>query len=389
MKLISIGFTALVLTLTGCGGGSGGASNIVSDSCSDLNSDTFSCEQMLQDITAVVSDNVDTLVTDLTQLDDDIGNYCSSVQDSGRLDTAKTQWLAVMENVQQLEVMQFGLIKDARDSFYNWPLNDTCRVDVQIASDPLANFDTIANGRRGLNAVEYILFKPEVQDSCSSFASVSTWQDDNSPEEEKQARCGYAKRISADLVVTATALKAELVNYDITSEFTSLQTAANSISDALFYIDKQTKDAKIRDVIPQESAGSFNVGLLESQFAFASTAHLKNNLIGAKAILEAGLNDYLIASGQQSIATEMISTLDNAITNIDAISGNMNTAITGASDVGACINTAANGIYDGNSDIESFCALQFNIKQFTDLLKEDFTMILSFSKPAIADGDND
>jgi predicted lipoprotein len=389
MKLISIGFTALILTLTGCGGDSGGAANLANDSCSDLNSDAFNCEQMLQDITAVASNNVDTLVTDLTQLDTDIVSYCD-LQDTASLNTAKAQWLVVMANVQQLEVMQFGLIEGARDNFYNWPLNDSCRLDVQIASAPLEDFDTVSNSRRGLNAVEYILFKPEVLASCASqFSAISTWQSDNTSAEQKLARCEYAKRISADLVVTATELKAELVNYDITSEFTSLQAAANSISDALFYIDKQTKDAKIRDVLPQESTGVFSANLLESQFALVSKTHLKNNLIGAKAILQAGLNDYLIASGQQSIATEMILTLDNAITNIDAISGNMNTAITGASEASACINNAANGTYDGSSDIQSICALQFNIKEFTDILKFEFAQTLSFIRPAIADGDND
>ena len=390
MKLAFATSVLLTLSLTGCGGSGASSTTLTTDVCKELSSDTFSCNTMLQDMTSVAQQTVTTVKTSLTQLDSDVASYCSA-QDAGSLSTAQAQWTTTMAAVQKMEVMQFDAIATERNQFYNWPSNDNCKVDFQIATDPTEDITGVATGRRGLNAVEYILFEEDTLASCTSFSAVEEWVAETSPATRKQARCDYAKVVTADLVNRASALETELSTLDLTTKLNSLQAAANSISDALFYVDKQTKDAKLIAALPQAADGEFKATSLESQFANTSKEHMKNNLLGAKAIFTAndqtGFEDYLIAAGQQEIADNMIAALDAALANLDAIDADFYTAVSNASDKAACINTT--DYVAGDSDIIKLCALQKNIKAFTDLLKEDFVMVLKFTKPAAADGDND
>jgi len=389
MKLAFATSVLLTLSLTGCGG-SGASTTLTTDVCKELSSDTFSCNTMLQDMTSVAQQTVTTVKTSLKQLDSDVASYCSA-QDVGSLSTAQAQWATTMEAVQQMEVMQFDAIATERNQFYNWPSNDNCKVDFQIATDPTEDITGVATGRRGLNAVEYILFEEDTLASCSSFSAVEEWVAETSPATRKQARCDYAKVVTADLVNRASALETELSTLDLTTKLNSLQAAANSISDALFYVDKQTKDAKLKAALPQASDGEFTETSLESQFAHISKEHLKNNLLGAKAIFtgndQTGFEDYLIAAGQESIATDMLAALDAALANLESIEGDLFTAVSNAESVSTCIN--ATDYVAGDDDIVKICALQLSVKAFTDLLKEDFVMVLKFTKPAAADGDND
>lgn len=381
----------LTLPLLGCGGSGSGSSSTTVDTCSAFESDTFNCGTMLEETTRVAVETVVATKASFNLLDTSIAAFCADLGNA-TLTAAQTQWTAAMASVQQLEVMQFDVIADARDNMYNWPLNDTCKVDLQIASGPTEDITAVAAGRRGLNAIEYILFQDVALQSCAdTYTAVATWLADDV--NHQQERCDYAKLISADLVTQATQLSTQVASLDLASQFDSLQEAANAVSDALFYVDKQTKDAKLKAALPQSNDGEFTESVLESQFAHVSKEHIQNNLIGAKAILtangEMGLVDYLTAVGQEDVGTNMVAAIDASLTNLDAITGDFNEAIAAAEDVAACINTASTGEYVGDSDIESICALQFNIKTFTDILKEDFTATLKFTIPAEADGDND
>jgi predicted lipoprotein len=399
MKLGYVFTLLLILPLSGCGSSSDTAapaeipdnSGESTDTCNVLKGDNFNCATMLKDITTVALQTVTSVKTSLVQLETDITSYCAA-QDTVTLVTAKAQWATTLAAVQQLEVMQFDVIDSARDNFYNWPLNDTCKVDLQIASGATTDISTVATGRRGLNAIEYILFEEDTLSRCAvTFGAVSSWVTENSLDVRKKARCDYAKVVTIDLVSRAVTLEQELSSLDLATKYDSLQAAANRISDALFYVDKQTKDAKIISVLPQTEDADFKATSLESQFAHLSKAHLQNNLLGARAIFTAndqtGLEDYLIAAGQTSLATDMLAALDAATATLESIEGDLHTAVSNASSQSACINSAV--YVAGDSDITKLCVLQKNLKTFTDLLKEDFVMVLKFTKPAAADGDND
>jgi predicted lipoprotein len=386
--LIILSSTALIA----CGGGN--TSTVASDACAEL--DGFDCEAMLQDITNVTKAKAAELTTVLTELSSDVDLYCANTSGATELDNAQAAFKNTMAIVQQLEVMQFGPIAEVRDDFYVWPTNSLCRIDDQVATSPTADISNIDGNSRSLTAVEYLLFNEDVILQCQSALGVEAWMA-STPDlsDRKDARCAYAKNIVDDLELKAASLETALSDYDLTTAFGTLQLAANAISDGLFYVDTQTKDAKIKEPLILNSTSSsdveFNVAQLESQFAAVSKEHINNNLIAAKAIIEAGIDDYLIAKGQQGLVTNMLDALDGALENVAAIDGSLNAALTTQDiDASACTNLGSSGTYDeASEDLEVLCALQWNIKTFTDLLKQDFVLALSFSTPATADGDND
>lgn len=390
MKLKAIIVSSMLAALTACGGG-GGSSTTVTDTCSELSNDSFDCKTMLQDINTVAVTKVTELETALTNFSSKVDNYCADTAIG--LTDVKTEFSTTMAVMQQLDAMQFGPMAEARDDFYIWPSNSICRVDEQVATAPNAVLSSVDPARRGLTAVEYLLFESDVAAQCLALDSVDTWVNTTvtNVTERTEARCDFAKRIVDDLELKAATLKANQTAYDFSEAFDTLQGGANHISNALFYIDTQTKDVKIKAPLPQSSNDDFDAGKLESQFANVSKENIENNLLAAKEIIQAGIDDYLAVKGEQSLATNMVAAIDGALANITEIDGTLDAAITAAdTTVSDCINLGSDGSYDSNStDLEAYCALQWNIKTFTDLLKDDFVVALRFSTPATADGDND
>lgn len=404
---IRLGFSAaLIALLAGCGGSSGGAGgSATTDACKELDNDTFSCADMVNDLVEFgVRPLTDDFATQAQALHDATNTYCAPLIADGtdtdaNLTAAQNAWVAAAETVQQLAVMQFGpLGNDDTDfpSIYAWPTVSACNVDLQVVSGSLAS-----DNRAGMFAMEYLLFSDKGSKSCTTEQSttVNEWFNDNNEAARQVDRCEYAQLVADDLVEKATAMETAWNSYDLSTAGSTLQAAAGKVTDALFYIDKQTKDAKIKAALPQATDESFDATVLESQFANDSKEAIIANLQGAKRILIAndvaantGFDDYFAALGRDDITTDMVTALDQAIANAQAIDGTIFAALSSATDenVQSCINYANDGQYsDGLSDLMTFCALQYNIKMFTDILKGDFVQATSFTVPASADGDAD
>lgn len=400
-----------MLALAGCGGSSGGSGS-VSDVCNDLTSSEFSCDTMLTDLVAEgVIPVVEDFETNLALLDTSVGDYCADISNSTKLETAGFAWVSVMVPLQQLNVMGFGPNADLENgltSFYDWETANPINIDIAIAKSVLfAEIDLPASdNEKDLVAIEYILFAPSViqtdGESANENSNVKTWREQNTEENEiQQDRCDYAKLITADMVNRVAALKTNWQQFDLASVSSSKQVAANEVAQALFYVDTKTKDLKIKALLPQvdqdnNDAETFNASKVESQFAHISKEHIIENLKGLRVIYTAngnmGLDDYLVAAGQDQIAADMLSTLDAAITNAEAINDSLFDAVTNAADVDTCSTIIGTGLYDvdtESSDIDTLCALQGNVKAFTDVLKFEMIPATSFTAPASADGDND
>lgn len=383
------------VVLVGCGSSS---ENDTSDACVDSNNADFNCATMLNNVVDnVVIPTVNNLVSSLSAQESSLTDYCGEISNADKKAAAQDDWHIAMTHVQQLAVMQFGPLENETTfaQIYSWPSFGATLYDAEIVNyDNAADQEnyTISSGaaRKGLIALEYILFTEDGHFESDS-STVTSWASGKTDQQIQQARCDYGLLVVEDLIDKAEAIQTDWNDFDIVAENSSLQDAANDISDALFYIDKQTKDAKLKEALPQDSQGTFDASELESQFAFVSKAHLKNNLLGAQALLSGndglGLNAYLSAKGQSDLAEDMITSLEEAIANVDAIVGDFQSAVAGATDVPACIN--ASSYENSDSDITKLCALQSSVKAFTDLLKADFVLALSFAKPAEADGDND
>jgi predicted lipoprotein len=396
-----------VLALVGCGASSSSSSSSTvgtTDSCTALDSATFNCAEMLNDI---VEHSVEPLIADFSTkvqaLKTTTTQYCSSLStptSAADLEGAQQAWQATMDAWQQLEVMQFGPLLTERDEFYSWPLNDSCKVDEEVVFALESGYDIstgVTPARRGLDAFEYLVFNSNTDISCAlsnTTPALTAWNAKDSAQKMAD-RCDYAVMVSDDLVTRAASLTQTYVNYDIVADAGSLQLAANLVSDSLFYIDKKTKDDKLLKQLPQTSMDTFKPDDLEFVHASAAKEAIHNNLKGALAIMDGtngngGLGDYLVAAGQSALAEEMISELNTAIatsstTNIStSFRDIMEAAVTG--DVAVCINSISES---ATTDLAKMCGLDNDIRAFTDDLKGQFVLTLGFTTPSEAEGDND
>ena len=413
MKLkLSLLAAMMAAALTGCGGSSGGSSSDdngsaggsdTSNACTELSSDTFTCDQMLNDIVEyAIRPSTAALSAASQELHDTTDTYCAALgeeNEAATLISAKAAWSTAMIEVQQLNAMEIGPLANSDTgltAIYAWPIVSSCLVDIQVMAGELG-----PNNRAGLFAMEYLLFGPAGETSCTGTSDVVDWAATKTTDEIQLARCDYAKLVTGDLINKTSALATAMDEYDLASANNNDQVSAGFVSDALFYNDKQTKDVKIKGLLPQADTEAFDASAAESQFARTSKEHIYYNLQGARKLFTAnsnvGLDDYLVASGQQSIADDMLATLDATIDNLDALSSNTDATndtlfdiVSAGENVQTCLNLGASGIYDNaSSDIDTFCALQYSIKQFTDILKGDYTLLTSFTVPASAGGDAD
>jgi predicted lipoprotein len=380
--------------------------------CAGIKSAEFSCSNMLDSIlTNAINPLVDELITELTALNiavKDFGVVVGQEQEVVKLQEAQTQWRAAMSIWQQLEVMQFGTIAQQRNDFYSWPLNDECKVDVDVVLAQNSDYDisTRTAPRRGLDALEYLLFDSagdngKLHVRCQTVGAgkitdvpgLLEW-DALTLNEQQLQRNKHSANITEFLISQANLLKKNLVAAPFDESITTFQAAADSISDAFFYVDKNTKDEKSNKALPASSSGSFNTEHLESQYAKVSLSNIHNNLIGANKIFTAnegiGFDDFLIASGQSVLGNRMLTNLNIAIDaslvseDFDSMYSLLDAATLDQRDL--CINAVAGGA----SSIEKICAIGSPIiKDFTDDLKNQFVLTLGFSIPQNAEGDND
>lgn len=415
MKIKRILTAFAVSTLAACGGSSGGSS-AEQDTCDQLNSDTFSCDAMLQDLVSEgVLPVVQTLAANLSDLDTKVSTYCSDISNTTNRDLARQAWRNTMVPLQQLQVMNFGPNENDETGllpFYDWQGANPYSIDIAIAKSALSADVglSVSDNEKDLVTVEYVLFSDEAtiqaySDPTKENQNVKTWREGAADDNEiQQDRCDYTELVTGALKENGNALVTAWQGFDLAAKSTNQQASANEVVKALFYVDKVTKDLKVKAVLPQpdDSASDFKSNKLESQFAYESKAAIKNNLLGTKIMLtlndsdnsKTALNDYLTAAGFESISTNMLTTLDAAIANIDAVNDDLYAAVDGATDATQCKTVAGNGTYiaDGageSSDIDTFCALQYQLKMFTDILKGEFTSSTSFTIPPSASGDND
>lgn len=383
--------------LIGCGGSSG--SSDVADACSELESETFSCNTMLNDLVGFgVKPVIAELNTDMQALETSLTEYCAVITDENKKDSVKTAWESVIANIQQLQVMQFGPLGNGElTELYSWPSYGASLYDAEIVNlnnTPDSFTLSSGNSRKGLIALEYILFTDDGYTE-SDATVVTDWVSGKTTTEVQQARCDYALLVSDELDTQIEQLANNWAGFNLSDSASSKQTAANQVTQAFFYADKQIKDAKVKAALPQATTEVFDSTKLESQFANVSKEHLINNLEGLKRIFTAngegvGIDDYLVAAGQSDVASSMIDQLNAAIDNLNDIDGTLKAAVDNGVSFETCSALANNGSSATDlSPIDELCKFQYTIKQFTDTLKGDFVISTSFTIPSSASGDND
>ena len=313
------------------------------------------------------------------------------------LEAARNAWRDAMDLWQELEAMQVGPAgladrttagEDLRDEIYSWPIVNACRVDQELVSGDYANVDAFASeliNVRGLDAMEYLLFYEGTTNACESLSAINrdgTW--DAVVDEIPARRLAYAAtaatlvRRSAELLVTRwdESFLDEITRAGMGSTaFASAQDALNAISDALFYIDVETKDMKLAepgglsDVCAADCAYQ-----RESLYANHSIPNVLHNLRGLQRIFDGadgglGFDDLLVTVGHAELATAMSGAIADAIALIETVSDDIPTLL------------AANP--------DALVPLHAAVKAITDLLKTQLLTALDLEAPMRADTDND
>lgn len=325
--------------------------------------------------------------------------------DQAKLATAQQAWREAMLLWQQIEVMQVGPIavneagviagEDKRDGIYAWPQLSLCSVDQKTAGDSLESDDEIATtiSVSGLGAIEYLLFASDFSHHCSAlsdFGSSGKWEK-LSEADISSRRAKHAQTLARVVVKNANALN-ERFDKDggnFIEEFNSpsrsgaiygnAQEGLNAVSDAMTYLDKETKDSKLGDVlglsdICEADACPEN---RESIFANHSIENIGANLRGFRVLYLGGENDsgqgfddLLIELDSAEFAASMLAHIDDAIAAADELQGKT-------------IESAL------QNDRDKLVALHTAISQVSQDFKTMFLSILNLQLPDGAAGDTD
>lgn len=343
----------------------------------------------------IISPAYDQFVGQAMALETTITAYCAALgqaEEATALEDARDAWDAMMSTAQYLEVMQFGPVgmDDAslRNVIYSWPISSSCAADLDAneqRTDPTYDIAQRTVNRRGLDVHEYLLFSESLEHTCPSNLEPQGWA--ALPDsEKKQARCNYAQLVAQDLTMQVAELEAQWTAYAASfadgSAFSSAQMGVNEVSNGLFYLDTETKDAKVAapaGITTNSCAMNVCPEDLESLWAHRSKENIAENLRGFSAVFHGtsldGLNDgpgfyeFLVGYGAADLADNMSTKITAATAAVENIPGTLQEAL--------------------NANPSSVTQAHTAIREVTNLLKSEFLTVLALEAPNGAAGDND
>ncbi len=321
----------------------------------------------------------------------------------GGRDAAQSAWSDSMDTWQQLELMQFGPLgssltvmggQDLRARIYSWSLLNRCQVDRQTVSegydDPDA-LDEVAGGFIGLWVIEYLLFTDDPNNDCAPFDPINQdgiWE--SMADVIPQRRLDYAaalgtlvRRRAEDLVQAWSPQGGNFIK-ELTnpggagSVYGRAQEGLNAVSDAMFYLEKETKDMKLGKPLGITDCTTDQCPeALESTWALRSKEHVLANLAGFQSLFlggaaeedALGFDDLLRDMGADDVADEMANALTAAISATESVPGTFRDALT-----------------ENEAELR---AAHTAIQVVTDILKTDLLSVLDLEAPDRAAGDND
>lgn len=434
MKQI-FGGLAIVATLTSCGdfkqsqmtqGASGGGISALEEisttgDLSVINKGTFSVEKMiLNNGYFIAQSGHEQLLDQLKDLHQDVELLCLSATGSDTeagnqkfleiKEKVKESWKKSVSTWHQLEAFKYGPIaKDGEASalrIYSWPLNNHCRVDLEIAKiSENQNYQLKNNvALRSLSTVEGIIFTKDGEHNCPAEPDfLKNWKNKKIVD-RRVDQCRYLKLLTGDLKIEAKKVhdewRIDVGNYPVKilrdQVLGKKVDAVNSLSQSLFFIEKITKDIKLgaptgiigcaREYCPE---------MIEHALSKTSLEAIHANLLGFKKVFNGqnfqtgkegfGFDDYLVSEGYGEVARKMNQSLDLAIVNFEKAMK--------ISDLEKLLKDfkkeECNESTSDNRKNEA-CALFQDIRGLTNLLKNDFLLALrTLQAPANSQGDMD
>ena len=281
-----------------------------------------------------------TFVNAATTLRTSVRDQAASPSDE-KLAAARASFATAMNEWSKLEVLQFGPVaskimdpyhgRGLRTFIHPWPQTNRCEVEKQVAvKEYQQGIDVVLPAARGLYALEYALHYPGSDTVCLAASPTGQAWTTLAPAALQKAKNDYAVAVVDNVLALALEIrnvwlpegenfKAKLLAFD---GYGSEQEALNVVAWALFYLEKEVKDLKLAP-----RAGVVTTDPLpESPFAHLDVDNLRTNLRAFRSLFQGcsadgtgvGFDDWLVAAGQQQLATEMVTALDQAQAAADA-----------------------------------------------------------------------
>ena len=399
---------AVASTCASCSGGTTPAT----DAAHDTNElATSNQERLILDHLArrVVMPTLRTMATDLAALEDATATLEADPSEANRL-LARAAYVTAMDSVERAEVYQIGPAAPVgstpeavalRDEYYPWPLVNGCRIDQEMLTDAYSTDALLAAEAlnvRGLPTVEYLLWVPNANNTCSPTTSINTdgtWAalGDDEVWARRAAYAHRAARLSrqaADHLVATW--EAGYLDRLVTagagsSTFPTARAAINAVTDALFYVYEPLLDEKLgipaglytcptamcaenvestlrdRASDADEEGGSLRAIRVNLEAFRAGYLGLDGEVDGP------GIDDLLDFVGASELDQRIQDALADAMEAVDAIEGPLVVAV-----------------IERNAQV---VAAVDAIDALTTLLKTELVTILDLELPMRAEGDND
>lgn len=401
----SIGLLGGVALLLSACGGDGGSS---SGGDSSTPCDEFDCQAMVDNLaTGVMLPTMEAFASRADTLQSRVKTYHDALDDGDpdtndpALDAARDAWKEAMTVWQHAELMQVGPLREnsgaRRDTIYSWPATSSCEVDQDVILAEESGYDISGRTpkRRGLDALGYILFTDTPDHTCPGAVEVTQGWDDRGEADRGQTRADFAVLAADDLASQAADLATAWEDFTREleqpgsgdSRFDSVEEAVNALSDALFYLEKQTNDIKLANPPGFQANRCGGQGTIcpeevESPFSRFSRQNVVANMDGFRQMFTGdgpeatagpGFADFLEAQGGQgeNIAQTMLDDLDDAKTELE--------------DITVSLYEAVQDDNERNRVRNAFDKLTEVNRQ----LKDQFLRVLGLSIPDAAAGDGD
>ncbi|MBR8841449.1 MULTISPECIES: imelysin family protein [unclassified Pseudoalteromonas] len=418
-KRLSAAAVAVALVLSGCGEST---SSSQGSGVKDNNSGTDNPTLPTQfDEAALVSNLVNNVLTPaIEQFNElavtqqlEVASYCSAekvqAENTAALkQNAQQSWRNAMIGWQYVELMQMGPLtansKELKNNIYVWPATGSlCDIDLDVvyfedgvingnASNPYNISERTAN-RKGLTALEHLLFNANLDHNCSSVNDALAPWNSRSTQERAVARCEFAMEVAKDIEAQSNILlsqwtgengyAAKLVNAGQPgSPFDTPHLALNEISKALFYMTEELKDGKIATPLGLGFPNACGLEACPEAVESPIAEHSKENLLanirafrniftgnGQDAENTLGFDDFLDAENGSDVKERMLAGLADAEATLLAMNASLKAELAGSA--------------------EQVTQTHTDVKKVTDDLKTEFIEKLALELPQTSAGDND
>ncbi len=343
----------------------------------------------------------------VTKLKKATEEYCLAPSEAG-LSQSQMAWKEVMAEWQYFEVFQVGPVKAnaklAKFNIYSWPnLPNYCKIEEEaLKARKSEGYKLPPNyNRKGLAAVEYLLFHDANQSKCAAGSTTAKEWTSPNLEERIQNQCAYLKPLTQEL-----ARQSELFqdswgtpesNYisKIIGDESKTNELIQELYEASFYVDLEVKNQKISGpagIDTRYCSTSPEPCLETSEFFFSnySRAALNVNLEAFADLVfgpgvperKGGLSALLRQEGTPASA-EVADRTERLVLELANLS---------STDTEAKLSDLVSSFAKENCDLSSnswICKARSTIRKiFTDF-KAEYAAILKVQAPSAAAGDND